>query len=146
MVNAVPARLPVKLRVSCTVTIVVWSLRPVGPEIIAPCVNVIIPIPLFKWSSWSACVAAAVETATTGIRKASSIAIAQILNFIFILHLVGCFRQCGPPRVQRTFLGTCRLLGTRPVIEGLELHLAPSDRSTDFFLADSETVSRQSGR
>ena len=98
MVNAVPARLPVKLRVSCTVTIVVWSLRPVGPEIIAPCVNVIIPIPLFKWSSWSACVAAAVETATTGIRKASSIAIAQILNFIFILQLVGYFYHCAPPR------------------------------------------------
>src|SRR5439155_1428788 len=45
-----------------------------------------------------ACVAAAVETATTGIRKASSIAIAQILNFIFILQLVGYFYHCAPPR------------------------------------------------
>src|SRR5437879_8021211 len=31
------------------------------------CVNVIVPIPLFRWSSWSALVAAAVVTATTGI-------------------------------------------------------------------------------
>src|SRR2546422_4837048 len=82
MVNAVPIMLPVKLRVSCTLTIVVWSLRTVGPETVAPCVNVIVPIPLFRWSSWSALVAAAVVTATKGIRKASSMATAQILNFI----------------------------------------------------------------
>src|SRR4029077_1104984 len=101
MVKAVPVMLPVKLRVSLTVTIVTWSFLMLGPEMVAVCVKVIVPLPKLLWFSWSEFAAA---TVAMGMRNASSISAAQIFMLFFFL---------GPERTILWLL--CEGSGNRPL-------------------------------
>lgn len=103
MVLALPVKLPVNVRVSCTTVIVFSPSSPfVGPEIVVPCEKASVPFSFagFAWSlslSWLAFTAAIV---TTGTRKMSIRTAIQIfLKFCFLSsNDSGYLCHCALPR------------------------------------------------